>query len=62
MVKTVVISLTKDIPETELGKDATVTIGENSYTGKVAAIILHMILTQASGTVTLEAAGLKTVP
>lgn len=61
-MKTVMITLTEDIPETELGKSATIAIEGRSYTGKVVVIIAHEAApaVPASTTVTLEAPGLKT--
>ena len=58
MVKTVMITLDGDIPETELGKAATVTIGTNSYAGVVRIIVIHEV-EAAPSAVTLEAQGLK---
>lgn len=57
MVKTIVITLNEDVPDTELGQDAQITVGANNYTGKVKAILTH----EASipSTVTLEGQGLK---
>lgn len=59
MAKSIVVTLEGDIPETEVGKNATVTVDGNNYAGKVVAVIAHTEV--ATGTVTLEGAGLKTI-
>ena len=58
MVKTVMITLTVDMPDTELSKAATVTIETRTYAGAVKAIVTHEE-EAASGQVTLEGPGLK---
>jgi hypothetical protein len=57
VAKTVMITLSGDIPETELSKNATVTIEERSYTGIVKVIIIHET-EPAPSSVTLQAPGL----
>ena len=58
MVKSVIITLADDIPETELGTVATITIGANIYSGMVTAIVAHIIQTVPLTTVTIQAPGL----
>lgn len=41
MVKTVVVTLSVDFPDTALSADATVTIAGVTYAGKVTGIITH---------------------
>ena len=41
MVKSVLITLKVDIPDTEQSKDCTVTVGTASYAGNVTAVIVH---------------------
>lgn len=60
-MKTVVITLSDAIPDTEMSKEATVTIGTASYAGKVMAIITHEAL-PATTTVKLSAPGLIVTP
>ena len=61
MAKAVLISLSTDIPDTEQGKDATVTVGTVNYLGKIEAIIVYSPPASPTSTkVTLEAVGLKT--
>jgi len=62
MVKSVIVTLTVDIPETELNTQATVTIGSNTYAGTVTAIVAHVIQTVPTTTVTIQAPGLVVVP
>ena len=62
MVKSVVVTLTVDIPETELNKDGKLVIGTAEYTGKVTAIIAHEVQTVTVTKVTLQAPGLEIVP
>lgn len=62
MVKSVIITLTVDIPETELNQDGKLVIGAAEYTGKVVAIIVHEALTAPVTKVTLQAPGLEIVP
>ena len=57
-MKTIMVTLNEEIADTELGKDAAITIDTKNYTGKVAYIITHPE-TPASTEVTLEAQGLK---
>ena len=61
-VKTVMVTLEVDIPESEMGQYATVTIADRTYAGKVSAIITHEVATVETSEVTLEAAGLKVKP
>jgi hypothetical protein len=61
-VKSVVITLTIDIPETELNKDGKLVIGTAEYTGKVTAIIAHEVQIVPTTKVTLQAPGLEIVP
>lgn len=58
MTKTVIITLTVEIPETELSKDVVVTIGTNTYKGKLMAIVTHKAMPSPL-TVSLEGVGLK---
>lgn len=62
MVKSVIVTLSVDIPETELNAQATVTIGANTYPGTVTAIVAHTIQTVPTTTVTIQAPGLVVVP
>lgn len=62
MVKSVVITLVADIPETELNKDGKLVIGIAEYTGKVTAIIAHEVQTVAVNKLTIQAPGLEIVP
>jgi hypothetical protein len=39
--KAVIVELSVDIPDTEQGKDATVTVGTNTYKGKLTVIIVY---------------------
>ena len=60
--KAVIVTLSVDIPESEQGKDATVTVGANTYAGKLTTIIVY---TPPAGVpamtkVTLSAPGLQT--
>ena len=57
-MKTVMIALTDPIPETELNKDVTITIGTAVYKGILKVFITHEDV-QATTTVTLEGPGLK---
>jgi len=61
-VKTVMVTLEVDIPDAEIGKQATVTIEDRTYAGSVCAIITHEVATVETSEVTLEAAGLKVKP
>ena len=56
--KTVMIALTDPIPETELNKDVTITIGTAVYKGVLKVFITHEDA-PVGATVTLEAPGLK---
>ena len=60
MAKAVIITLTEDILEDEQGKDATVTIGDNTYKGKLTTIIIYTPAPQvpAIGKVILVGPGL----
>ena len=58
MAKTVMITVVGDIPETELGKTATITIETRNYSGIVRAIVIHEEEPTVAS-VTLEAQGLK---
>jgi len=64
LVKTVVVTLSVTIPDTELSKAATVTVGTVSYAGKIAAIITHEpeSTIPASATVKLTGPGLVVTP
>lgn len=62
MAKSVIVTLTVDIPETELNNSATLTIGANTYLGTVTAIVAHVIQTIPTTTVTIQAPGLVVVP
>ena len=61
-MKTVMVTLEVDIPETEIGKPVTVTIEDRTYAGSILAIITHEVATVETSEVTLEAAGLKVKP
>ena len=61
-MKSVVITLTADIPETELNKTGKLVIGTAEYPGTVTAIIAHEAQTVSVTKVTLQAAGLEIVP
>ena len=52
-MKTIMITLAGDIPETEMSKQATVTIEGRTYTGSVRAIITHEVATVETSEVTL---------
>lgn len=41
MAKAVIVELTGDIPDTEQGNDAVVTVGANTYKGKLSVIIVY---------------------
>ena len=61
MTKAILVTLSVDIPETEQGKDATVTVGTTPYTGRIDAIIVYTPQTPPTATkITLEGLGLKT--
>lgn len=61
MNKVLVIQLDSSvIPETEIGKVASVTIEARNYTGKAVAIVVYATEEAVSTKVTLEAVGLKT--
>jgi len=62
MVKSVIVTLSVDIPETELNTQATITIGANTYSGTVTAIVAHVIQTVPLTTVTIQAPGLVVAP
>ena len=57
MVDTIIITVAEDVPKTEQGADATVTVGANTYTGKVTAVLTHDAKA-IKGTITIEADGL----
>lgn len=63
MVKSIVVTLTVPILDTELGKDATVTVGTATYAGKIVAILTHdaPAVIPATRTVTIAGPGLGTV-
>jgi len=56
-VKSIIITLDTDIPDTELSKAAKVTIETREYIGTVRVIILHEAEAEPS-TVTLQGPGL----
>ena len=58
MVKSVIVTLTVDIPETELSKDAKIVIETVEYVGRITAIIVHEAQVPTSK-LTIEAQGLK---
>ncbi len=62
MVKSIVITLTTDIPETELNKAGKLVIGTAEYLGTVTAIIAHEVQTPAVNKLTIQAPGLEVVP
>jgi len=41
MAKAVIVALTSDIPATAQGQNATVTVGNNKYPGKLTTIIIY---------------------
>jgi len=41
LVKTVIVTLSVTIPDTEMSKNATVTVGTATYLGKITGIITH---------------------
>ena len=63
-MKTVVVTLSVTIPDTELSKDATVTVGTATYAGKITAIITHEATSTvpASTTIKLTGPGLGVTP
>lgn len=62
MVKSVVITLTADIPETELSKSGKLVIGTAEYPGTVTAIIAHEVQALPVNKLTIQAPGLEIVP
>jgi len=58
LAKTILITVEGDIPETELGKTATITIETRNYSGIVRAIVIHEEEPTVTS-VTLEARSLK---
>jgi len=62
MVKSVIVTLTGDIPETVLHLAGKVVIGTAEYPGTVTAIVVHLTSTLPAPTqVTIEGTGLKVV-
>lgn len=62
MAKAVIVALSVDIPETEQGQDAVVTVGANTYKGKLSVIIVYTpIALPPPGKVTLVGPGLGAV-
>jgi predicted alpha/beta-hydrolase family hydrolase len=61
-VKSVVITLTVDIPETELSKSGKLVIGTVEYLGTVTAIIAYEVQTPVVNKLTIQAPGLQIVP
>jgi len=61
-VKSVVITLTADIPETELNKTGKLVIGTVEYPGTVTAIIAHEAQTVTVNKLTIQAPGLAIAP
>jgi hypothetical protein len=61
VAKAVIVELSVDIPETEQGKDAVVTVGSNTYKGKLTVIIVYTppAALPAAAKVTLQAPGLS---
>lgn len=57
-MKSILVVLDVDIPDTELSKPVTVDIEGRTYTGTCQAIVTHEVL-GALSTVTLEAQSLK---
>jgi len=61
-IKAIVIVLTGDIPSSEMGKSATVTIEGRTYQGSLQVIAEYLEPAAPTATkVTLSAIGLKTV-
>ncbi len=61
-MKSVVITLTVNIPETELSKNGKLVIGTVEYLGTVTAIIAHEVQTPTVNKLTIQASGLEIVP
>ena len=61
MMKSVLVLLDGDMPDTELEKVASVTIGDRLYTGKVGAVIAYAVVVPKETSVTISGPGLKTV-
>lgn len=63
MAKAVIVELSVDIPDTEQAKDATVTVGANTYKGKLSVIIVYTppAALPATAKVTIQGPGLVTV-
>ena len=60
MVKSVIITLTGDIPETALNQAGKIVIGTDEYPGTVTAIVVHTPpALPASTQITIEGTGLK---
>lgn len=64
MVKSVLVTLTIDIPDNQLSQAGKVVIGTTEYPGTVTAIIVHEAAAQAPAVskVTIQAPGLGIVP
>lgn len=59
-MKSVIITLTGDIPETTMNQAGKLVIGTVEYLGTVTAIVVHTVSTlPASTKVTIEGTGLK---
>lgn len=59
-MKSIVLALAVDIADTELGKDATVTVDTQTYDGIIVAILTHEKI-EGVAQVVLEGKGLKVV-
>lgn len=63
MVKTVIVTLSVTIPDTEMSKNATVTVGTATYAGKITGIITHEDTSiPPTTTVKITGPGLAVVP
>ena len=62
MPKIISILINEDIADTELGKDVSITIETNTYTGTLESILNYIDHVPESTTVTLEGPGLKVNP
>ena len=60
-MKSVLITLIDNIPETELNKEGKLVVGTAEYPGTVIAIIAHEAQTTPVTKITLQAPGLEAV-
>jgi len=59
MAKAIIVELTVTIPDTEQGKDVTVTIEDRVYIGKVSSIITYTPLVPPVTSITISGPGLN---